>query len=131
MTYLQSERITAWVTDLEDRCDDIATILNRLLDFTSECGFPNLSQFEKDEFSTCLDFMDSWMPGRVDTIMEIAIDGNLYDDAIYDWAQNLDTKLRSLVEEILGISPSKPSLAAASVTTASEVSSSSPPSSNA
>ena len=103
----------ARVTSLELKASDIRITLCNLLASSKKHGH-SLTHSEEDELYMCMDFLDRWMPRVTSSILHDAFEKDVYDNAIEEWADKLDTKLRNLVKDILNISSSTASPAAAS-----------------
>merc|ERR1719452_77887 len=119
MAYIQSRMLLARVTSLELQASDVRMTLRKLLASSKKHGQYSLTQPEETELYECMSFLDIWMPRLISSILDSAIDEDLYDDAIEEWADKLDTKLRNLVKDILGVSASTASSSTASAATAS------------
>ena len=102
MAYTQSRMLLARVTSLELKASDVHITLCNLLASSKKHGH-SLTQAEETELYMCMDFLDTWMPRVTSSILDSAIEENLYDDAIVEWANKLDTELRNLIKDILCI----------------------------
>jgi len=118
MAYTQSRMLLARVNSLELKASDVSITLCNLLASSQKHGH-SLTQAEETELYMCMDFLDTWMPRVTSSILDRAFEEDLYDDAIEEWADKLDTELRNLVKDILSISSPTASSPTASPSTAS------------
>ena len=98
----------------------MAPVLSKLLAYSKMHSYDSFTQSEQSELFQCMDFVNTWVARETSFIIDHTVKEDSYDDAIEEWANDLQSKLDYLVKAILDTPQASKASSAKSTPTSNE-----------